>query len=300
MKIDSSLPARPMLPASLIRTLDEHLGSRPSSVRLAPGGCINEAATFVCGGWRYFVKWNSDGPPGMFEAEADGLRRLEAASAIAVPRVLAFSDAKGSQPAFLLLNDFGAGSPAARFDEELGERLAALHRTAGDHFGLVRDNFIGVLEQPNTPTDNWPEFFGDQRIGAQQREATRRGSLDSETHNLLDRVRARLVDWLPSSPSPSLLHGDLWSGNFGVASNGSPVVFDPAVYYGDREVELAFTQLFGGFGSRFYSAYDAAWPREAGHSGRCDLYNLYPLLVHANLFGGSYARRVKSVASRYA
>lgn len=305
----------PLLPAPLARRLTELLGDTPEGCRLQGGGCINDAVGFRAGGASFFVKYNRDAPPGFFEAEAAGLKLLADAEAIATPRVVAVGGGAAPDPcpAFLLMEHFGDGVAGSGFGRALGEGLAALHRVGptgtievrgnerGDQvrFGLQDDNFIGALPQRNTWTGRWPTFFAERRIGFQQELARRRDCLSSRAHEALDRIRSRIDALIPDA-TPSLLHGDLWSGNFGCRTDGAPVVFDPAVYFGDREIELAFTELFGGFPSGFRAAYEACLPLEPGYAERRDLYNLYPLLVHANLFGGGYGAQVERVATRYA
>ena len=169
----------------------------------------------------------------------------------------------------------------------------------GPTHGLDHDNYIGSLPQENRPSESWLEFFSERRIGAQADLARAAGRLPGAVSRGLDRLLARLGDLLPDAVEPSLLHGDLWSGNYGVAGDGSPVMFDPAVYRGHREVELAFTELFGGFPRGFYTAYGSAWPLDPGYDERRDVYNLYPLLVHVNLFGGAYVSQVASIVRRF-
>ena len=288
-----------MLPSTLAAELTSVVGGPPVDIRGASGGCINRAAFFAVGSARFFVKWNQDAPAGMFEAEAAGLTVLRDAAAVDVAEPLHVGGGERVPP-YLLMRDFGSGAPRQGHDARFGEGLAALHRTAGGAFGLDHDNFIGTLPQRNDQGRDWPSFFGERRIGDQQAIAARSGALPASALRRLDRLRQRLPSLLPSDPVPARLHGDLWSGNYAVSARGEAIIFDPAVYFGDREVELAFTELFGGFSRRFYDAYDATWPIVPGYEERRDLYNLYPLLVHANLFGGHYARQVDAVASRYA
>ncbi len=263
------------------------------------GGDINQAAQFTLhGGDRVFIKWNTDVGPDFFMAEANGLQTLAEARAIRVPAVLAV----GSGPAFLVtewIDTGGAGMADMDFAERLGQELAALHNYTADRHGLEGDNYIGSLPQPNVQTTSWVGFFRDQRIGAQMAIARERGQLPPQREHALE----RLQNWLPvflddEAIRPSLLHGDLWGGNYMVAANGDPVLIDPAVYYGHREMDLAMTELFGGFSAGFYSAYNDAYPLE-GYEKRRQLYQLYPLLVHMNLFGGGYGARVDAIVRRY-
>lgn len=224
----------------------------------------------------------------MFEAEADGLRELQSANAIRVPEVLACGVSNGES--FIELERFAFERSTTDTERRLGEQLATLHRHTDSRFGWYRDNTIGLTPQRNDWADDWIEFFRTKRLGYQLELATANG-YGRDVANL----GARLTDRLPQFfadyvPVASLLHGDLWSGNWGSVS-GEPVIFDPAVYYGDRESDIAMTMLFGGFGKAFYAAYQASWPMAPGHEDRLKLYQLYHLLNHLNLFGRSYLGR---------
>jgi fructosamine-3-kinase len=256
----------------------------PVTHRGAGGGCIN-AARILEGtdGRRFFVKTNRAGRLAMFEAEAAGLEAIRATGTLRVPRPIA-SGVSGDESWLVLeyLEMDGRGSGA-----ELGRRLAAMHRHTWEHFGWQRDNTIGSTPQINTPADDWIDFYRERRLAYQFALAARRGA----PRRLLDRGERLMADmggfFVGHRPAPSLLHGDLWGGNFGYSA-GEPVIFDPAVYFGDREADLAMTELFGGFPADFHAAYREAWPLEAGYRVRKDLYNLYHVLNHFNLFGGGY------------
>lgn len=225
------------------------------------------------------------------EAEADGLGRLARADAIRVPRVLGIG-ASGAE-CWLELERFELREPDARAQARLGEALAGLHAVTGPSFGLERDNAIGATPQPNGPCGDWAAFWRDRRLGFQLELAARngyRGRLQERGSRLLESVPALLAG---HEPQPSLLHGDLWPGNRGMLPDGTPVAFDPAVYYGDREADLAMTELFGGFPDEFYSAYEKELPLDSGYESRKHLYNLYHLLNHLNLFGSGYRRQVE-------
>jgi fructosamine-3-kinase len=181
----------------------------------------------------------------------------------------------------------------------LGRGLAAQHRTTAETFGLDHDNFCGSNAQINTPTDDWVTFFGERRLGYQMELVRSRGRLPGRRGDRLENLIAQLGNWLPSHPPASLLHGDLWGGNWLVTAMGEPALIDPAVYYGHREADLAFTELFGGFPAAFYQAYQSAWPLDPGYEERKPLYNLYHLLNHLNLFGESYGGGVDSILQRY-
>jgi fructosamine-3-kinase len=273
----------------------------PDQVKPVSGGMINQAAQVTLGGARYFVKWKADAPSGFFEAEAHGLNLLRKAAAIRVPEVIHCAAAKGQRPAYLVLEWIEPAQADSRlFAANFGRALAQLHRVTHDLFGLDADNYIGELPQFNYRTGRWSEFYRHQRILPQVDLARENGYLRGGREALLKRLMDRLDDLLHDVKSvPSLLHGDLWSGNFMVAADNQPVVYDPAVYFGEREVEIAFTELFGGFPSGFLSAYREAYPLDAGYESRRALYQLYPMLVHLNLFGESYGPRVDAICRHY-
>lgn len=219
----------------------------------------------------------------MFEAEADGLRELAAANEVRVPAVLACGVEKDR--AYLMIERLQLERPSDKVQETFGQQLARLHRHTSARFGWWRDNTIGLTPQINEQRDDWIDFFRRHRLEYQVDLAVRNG-FDLRLQG--ERLSARLDDFFVDyNPVPSLLHGDLWAGNWGSA-DGEPVIFDPAVYYGDRESDIAMTMLFGGFGRRFYEAYNKEWPMEAGHEKRLSLYRLYHVLNHLNLFGRSY------------
>lgn len=228
----------------------------------------------------------------MFEAEVDGLEALRATNTIRVPDVLACDIANGES--YIALERLSLERPTTGTERRLGQQLAALHRHTEDRFGWFRDNTIGLTPQINDWCTGWIEFFRKRRLGYQAKLACANGySRDVEA------LLTQLSDRLPAlfkgyEPVASLLHGDLWAGNWG-SVNGQPVVFDPAVYYGDRETDIAMTRLFGGFGKTFYSAYEESWPLASGHEQRLKLYQLYHVLNHLNLFGTGYLSRATSL-----
>jgi len=230
------------------------------------------------------------------EAEAEALRELAAANAVRVPAVLGFGTA--GDRAFLALEWIEFGATHAGTEAQLGEQLARLHRTTAARFGWHRDNTIGATPQRNDWTANWLRFFAMHRLGFQLELAERSGHGGrwlERGHELCERLDAFFAGY---APQPSLLHGDLWGGNWAADASGAPVIFDPATYYGDREADLAMTHLFGGFGREFYAAYEAAWPLDPGSSARRDLYNLYHVLNHLNLFGGGYRAQAERMIGR--
>jgi fructosamine-3-kinase len=249
-------------------------------------------------GVRFALKWAVGGnPAAMVAAEADGLRRLAATNTVRVPRLAAAADGDGG-PAFLLAEWLDSGG--ARADQAmLGEQLAALHRCSAPAFGLDHDNFIGGTAQRNGWLSPWPSFFGERRLRPQLELAAAAGRLPSARRRALEGLITRLDQLLGVDGEPALIHGDLWGGNLVAAPGGAPALIDPAVSYSHREAELAYTELFGGFSARFYAAYNAAWPLDHGYAERRDLYNLYHLLNHLNLFGESYGAQVDVVLRRY-
>jgi len=280
---------------SPIEHLAEALGAagldlEPGSARPVGGGCIHHAWRVEGPAGPVFLKTNVADAAWMLAAEADGLAALAAAGALRVPAVLGHGEAEGS--AWLALEWLELRSPTPETEAALGAGLASQHAQPGPHFGWSCDNAIGASPQVNTPDDDWGRFFARRRIGAQL-ELGRRNGLPAA---LLARG-ARLVERIPAllagrQAAPALLHGDLWGGNRAADSAGRPVVFDPAVHYGDAECDLAMTRLFGGFDRAFYDAYDAVLPPAPGWRQRLPLYQLYHVLNHANLFGGGYVRQV--------
>ncbi|MEM8682360.1 MAG: fructosamine kinase family protein [Pseudomonadota bacterium] len=249
------------------------------------GGDTTGGYHLACDQGDVFMKSGPASYQDMFDAEADGLRELSSAGAIRVPRVLGCGRAGGS--AFIALEFLPLDADASAADEELGEALATMHRATSDKHGWHRHNTIGLTPQPNPPTLDWIDFFASHRLEHQLRIAYARGH-DGVLVSFGQRVLDRIADFFTAyAPSPSLLHGDLWSGNRACVA-GEPVIFDPAVYFGDREADIAMTQLFGGFKPGFLKAYQASWPMADGHEVRSDLYRLYHVLNHLNLFGGSY------------
>jgi len=300
---------------AVCRALDERgLGRRVERVESVGGGCINHGARLETdAGASVFLKWNAAAPPGMFEAEADGLEALADAGTLRVPAPLAWSDGAHAGAAgedghetsvsWLLMEHVPAGRASGAVDERLGAGLAALHASAeGDGFGWARDNWIGSLPQANEPSSSWADFWRERRLAPQLERARARGHLkDAALDRVLDLCPAALAD----VERPHLLHGDLWGGNWFAAEGGEPVLIDPAVYRGHGEVDLAMSELFGGFAPGFYDAYrEARGITSAYGAYRRDLYQLYYLLAHVNLFGAGYeagslraARRVVAALS---
>ncbi len=276
-------------------------GSRPVS-----GGCIHRAEIVALeDGDSYFVKSSPAPPPGIFEREAEGLAALAATGTLRVPRPLG----TGTAPLpFLVMEAIDTGPRRAGFAATFGRRFASLHRfnsaDAGDsvaRFGFACDNHIGATPQPNPWTEDWCDFFRRHRLGHQLDLARENGVSDPTLDRLGDRLLERLEGLIgePDEP-PCLLHGDLWGGNYMVDDAGEPVLIDPAAYYGRREADLAMTHLFGGFDRRFYAAYEEVWPLAPGAGDRLEIYKLYHLLNHLNLFGRGYRDGCVSILKRFA
>ena len=265
------------------------------------GGCIHTALSIEgegAGGrrLRFFAKVNEASSAPMFAAEAEGLEAIRATASVEVPRVIA--KGAGEDDAWLVLEWIELEALDAARASRLGEALAAQHRRQQRKFGWEHDNYIGTSPQLNGWSEDWADFWRHRRLHAQLRLAA---------HN---RLPSRMIDrgerlasdcdafFATYRPVPSLLHGDLWSGNAGARAGGGPVVFDPAVYAGDREADIAMTELFGGFPKDFHAAYRNAWPLDAGYPVRRDFYNAYHLLNHANLFAGDYVRQAERSIER--
>lgn len=262
-------------------------------VRPICGGCINAASRIGDGKREFFVKLHSAERLAMFEAESAGLRALAAARALRVPEPLCAGRAGAHSYLVMELLNLGGHLDAAR----TGRELAQLHRTTADTFGWHRDNTIGTTPQPNSPAADWVVFWREQRLGHQLALAARNG-YGGQLQRSGERLLTRLDALIGHCPAPSLLHGDLWGGNLGATLAGQPVIFDPAVYYGDRETDLAMTELFGGFDADFQSAYRETWPLDADFAVRKHVYNLYHILNHLNLFGGSYLLQAQRTIDR--
>lgn len=280
--------------------LSHALGAKVIGMRDVGGGDINQTLCATLeGGTKVFVKSQPLVPKDFFACEADGLAWLAVSRTLRIPRVLAATDAVGGAPAFLALEWIEPGRPARDHDERLGRGLAALHQSGATNFGYVRDNFLATLEQSNAPLGTWHEFYASRRIMPLAIQARMRGLLDVATMRAIESVCDRMESLCGPPERPSRLHGDLWGGNAIVASDGAPVLIDPAVYGGHREVDLAMMKLFGGFGARVFAAYDEAHPLAPGHEERVPLYQLYPLLAHVCLFGNSYASAVQRALAAY-
>lgn len=257
------------------------------------GGCINNGGKLETAAGIFFIKWNSASRyPRMFETEARGLITLTSADAIHIPKVIRHGIAGDLQ--YIVLEWIEQKDRDRNYWTFLGEQLAALHQHSHSRFGLPYNNYIGSLPQQNTLTNTWKEFFLVSRLNPQLELLRVDASLRKKFDLLIEKL-----DGLFPDEKPGLIHGDLWSGNILVDEKGEPCLIDPAICYGHREMEIAFTRLFGGFDQSFYAAYHASFPLVPGFSERMDIYNLYPLLVHANLFGGGYLQQVNAILRRF-
>lgn len=287
------------LPPALAAAVASAVGAAPRAARPVGGGSINHAAWVeLDDGRAIFVKHHPDAPHGAFAAEAAGLRWLGEAGALRVPEVLGVGDEPGAR--FLALAWIASGPRSADAGERFGRALARLHRFGAPVFGWEADTMIGMLPQPNGPLDTWAGFLAERRLLPMARAARERGSIGADGGARVEALAARLPDLCGPPEPPARLHGDLWGGNAILDAEGGPVVIDPAVYGGHREMDLAMMRLFGGFPPGAFAAYDEALPLAPGHEDRVELCQLYPLLVHAVLFGGGYGASADRIARRYA
>lgn len=276
-----------MVPQELTSAVGEVLGDPVRTSLPIDGGCINNGSIVeTASGRRLFLKWNRNAPEGMFAAEIDGLEALRSTAALRVPEPMARGPV-GDEPAWLLMEYIEPGSPSEAYDRSLGDGLAAMHdATADGGPGWPTDNWIGTLTQSNRSADGWGTFWRDSRLAPQLELARANGFLDEP---LMDELLGVIPEALAGVEDLSLLHGDLWSGNVFPDTQGQPVLIDPAVYRGHGEVDLAMSELFSGFGAGFYEAYTERRGVGAEYDiFRRDLYQLYFLLVHVNIFGASY------------
>lgn len=289
-----------MLSDELKLQIEGEIGTRIVKTAPESGGSINSAYRIrMDDGRSFFLKTNSGSLYEMFRTESEGLNLLRGAcDGIRVPEVTGAGVTGDNSRSWLLLEYVESSSPQGSFFHKFGRSLAALHRHTQPQFGLAHNNYIGRLVQTNTPHETWPVFFARERLLPQLKMAVDSGLLQAGISRNFDILIGKLDHLFPQEP-PALLHGDLWGGNYLCDTSNTPVIVDPAVYYGHREMEIAFTKLFGGYENGFYAAYNEVWPLEKGHEERTDICNLYPLLVHTNLFGSSYAGRVASIIRRF-
>ncbi len=272
------------------------ISTDPGSASPVSGGCINRAWRLDASDQTLFVKTNAICYQDMFEAEAAGLEEMQRAHALRVPRVIVQGAA--DETAWLVLEWIERGQPDDSTEQALGELLATLHRYRAERHGWHRNNTIGSTKQINTGCDDWVSFYAGNRLRFQIDLAISNGfarDFSDSGYRLIDGVASFFQSY---TPVPSLLHGDLWAGNWSADVHGRPYVYDPAVYFGDRETDIAMTRLFGGFGRRFYDAYQASWPMDDDWQSREPLYQLYHVLNHLNLFGGGYLAQARALIDR--
>lgn len=271
--------------------IDQHISQITSSnfqsinQRSVSGGCINQGYRIEDDKYTYFVKLNQASQMDMFVAEALGLQQMLATNTIRVPKVICWGVSANS--AYIVLEWLNLGRGDNNSWQEMGRNLAKMHQWScpKQKFGWDINNTIGSTPQINTWTSDWADFFAKHRLGYQFQLAKRRGGNFPNQERLLSAI----PELLNHQPQPSLVHGDLWGGNAGASLEGEPVIFDPATYIGDREVDLAMTELFGGFPPAFYRGYNEVFPLDSGYEQRKTIYNLYHILNHFNLVGGGYA-----------
>jgi protein-ribulosamine 3-kinase len=295
-------PRSELAAAALERALREGLGDpgvRVLASEAVGGGCIHQALRLETTAGPFFAKWSLDAPPDVFLREADGLRALASAgSEVAVPRVLAATAITSEKPGLILMEHLERKRSGADDDEALGRGLAAIHRCTAAAFGFPADTYCGTTRQENAWCKSWPEFYAERRLRPLLERTLSERGLSAADRSVFDRLIGRLPTILGEAGAPSLIHGDLWSGNV-MATVRGPALFDPACAYADREMEFGITTLFGGFSSRFWDAYEEAWPLPRGWKERNPLYQAYHLLNHYLLFGGHYGSAALSAARRY-
>ncbi len=279
--------------------IEEKLNSKIKSFTSLSGGCISDAYKITTSdGSNYFLKYNPSTSNDMFIKEANGLKELAKANAIRIPEVLSFDED------YILLEYISSGNKKKYFFEEFGRSFAEMHKFTSESFGFYEDNYIGSNPQKNIPDEkektSWVIFYFNKRILFQLQLAEKLGNSTEELRKGISKLENIIEEIIgDTKDKPSLLHGDLWGGNYMVDENGNAVLIDPAVYYGHREADLGMTKLFGGFSSEFYRAYNEAFPLEDGYEYRENIYKLYHVLNHLNLFGGGYYSQALSLLKFY-
>lgn len=279
--------------------LQQSLAAPITGIAAVAGGSINRSVRVETTEGLYFIKYKSAPPFDFFEREVGGLKRIAETQTVKVPDVVGIGRTQ-SRVGFLILEWLEPSRKPGRDAETLGRQLAEMHKLSAKQYGLGTNNYIGSLPQTNGWSDAWADFYAERRLAPQIALAKQRRLLDGKRENRLEKLRASLRNFIDEGQiHPAPLHGDLWGGNWLACVDG-PVLIDPAFYYGDREVDLAMTRLFGGFPKEFYKAYAETYPLAGGYEARIDLYQLYYLLVHLNLFGESYGRQIDAILKRYA
>ncbi|MEO0472051.1 MAG: fructosamine kinase family protein [Bacteroidota bacterium] len=286
-----------MLPKALIHLIEKKTGLQLQAVNPLGGGCIHYACRLETNQGRFFLKYNHKREADNFRCEALGLGQLTQAASLRVPELVA-TDAD-AEYAFLILEWMESGRPAADYWQQLGTGLAQLHQITQPHFGWKTDNYIGRLPQSNEVLPEWTHFFVQARLQPMLKMAVDTGKMNASDIKVFDRLFGKMSTLFPPE-KPALIHGDLWGGNLMTDQHGAPVLIDPSVHFAHREMEIAFMTLFDRQPAAFYQAYEAISPLAPGWQSRIDLCNLYPLLVHVNLFGGGYVQSVRRIIQSYA
>ncbi|MEZ4981330.1 MAG: fructosamine kinase family protein [Saprospiraceae bacterium] len=284
-------------PDEILDSLSLHLHRPFHPIRSIAGGDINQAYLLKSRSEKFFIKYHKGSHNlDMFEKESSGLNTMRSGCSIKIPEVLLAASTENYS--FLLLEWIESGHPANDFWLQLGKGLANLHFNSFNHFGYKESNYIGRLPQSNQREETWVDFYWNQRLMPQLELAKAGNFFTKKEIEIWQNHSSRLSEICPQE-SPSLIHGDLWSGNFMVGTDGTPCLIDPAVAYSHREMDIAMTLLFGGFSGKFYETYKEEYPLEKGWKERMDIYQLYYLLVHLNLFGSSYLNACKTILEKY-
>jgi protein-ribulosamine 3-kinase len=283
----------------ILKTIEEHLNQKVKSQTAISGGCISESSIIqMVSGERYFLKINNRVPKDMFTKEANGLQEIDKSKSIRAPKVEMAKDN------FILMECIEAKNKSKKFFEDFGIQFATMHKYEGECYGFYEDNYIGSTIQKNIPGEeekhDWTKYYFNKRLMFQFKLAESNGYADSDLRKHFSLLESKIDQILYSEgENPSLLHGDLWAGNYIVDENGRACLIDPAVYYGNREADLAMTKLFGGFTKEFYSSYNEFYPLQSGHDYRENIYKLYHVLNHLNLFGSGYYQQALSLIKYY-
>jgi len=286
-----------MLSKNELSNIEEIISDSIQSVLSVHGGSINQAFLLKTKKSKFFLKKNNRKKfPEMFEFEEKGLQLLQNNSGLTIPKVESVLNIGDNS--YLILEWIEEGNSSADLFFDFGRNVALMHNHSSEKFGLGYDNYIGSLKQVNHFTDNWNDFFIEYRLGYLSKMAFDNGNMDKKSTDNLEKLYLKLNDFFPLE-KPALLHGDLWSGNFMFSQNGDAVVYDPAVYYGHRLMDLGMSKLFGGFQSEFYEGYQSVYKLETNWQDAIHIANLYPLLVHLNLFGTSYLIQIKEILKKY-
>ncbi|MBK6264542.1 fructosamine kinase family protein [Marivirga sp. S37H4] len=286
-----------MIPQEIIKVINHFFSSKNIAFEYVSGGSINQAFRFSINESSYFLKFNNANQyPDIIQSEVEGLKAITKTGTIQVPKIIFFERVENYE--VLVLPFIREEHPTDQLWENFAISLANMHRQPAKYFGWERDNYIGSLPQSNTRCNNFLTFFKEERLQSQIDLANRSGLLSKSDNEAFESLFKMLEQIIPDA-SPSLVHGDLWSGNFLAGEGQTPYLIDPSIQYSFRETDLAFTHLFGGFGKRFYEAYENSFPLVPDFHERIAIYNLYPLLVHLNLFGSSYLSSIRSTLRKF-